>query len=392
MASRSQASSPTRRRPASLPFLERAAERARALGIPVRTISAAGRPAMWHVHGAKATVTEYRVGTYVYFDRSSVAVGAATLEDVALDRAHDSRQPSGPRPRDPRLGLEGADDRPGSRSWLRPDRRGSALDARPALRGARPRRARLRATASRSASECTSSRTTSARCRTSSRRRGSSAAARWSTGGRSTHAAARSEIPVVTPEALVVGRLLADLYPNELRDAALRDPHGSRSFVGRLRGNVSTRSPGSGCSTGPGPRGRRRPRRVHSAGSSHGEGVDVSWCDRPALPDGARPSARPGRRTTSRFCTTGPDLPRLGGVVRRLRPSARQAAIPWSAGHGDRASRAPRAADVCLAIAEARAARDAGRSSISTGGRCSGTDRRRSGHSRGALPAARRRW
>jgi D-serine deaminase-like pyridoxal phosphate-dependent protein len=70
--------------PSSLPFLERAAERARALRIPVRTISGGGTPRMWTSRELRPTVTEYRVGTYAYFDRSSVAAGAASLEDVAL--------------------------------------------------------------------------------------------------------------------------------------------------------------------------------------------------------------------------------------------------------------------------------------------------------------------
>src|SRR5262249_62224615 len=39
---------------------------------------------MWRCDGLRPTVTEYRVGTYAFHDRSSVAAGAAALDDVAM--------------------------------------------------------------------------------------------------------------------------------------------------------------------------------------------------------------------------------------------------------------------------------------------------------------------
>jgi D-serine deaminase-like pyridoxal phosphate-dependent protein len=40
---------------------------------------------MWEAERLQPTVTEYRVGTYVFHDRGTVAAGAADLDDVALD-------------------------------------------------------------------------------------------------------------------------------------------------------------------------------------------------------------------------------------------------------------------------------------------------------------------
>ena len=39
---------------------------------------------MWRADGLRPTVTEYRVGTYAFYDRNSVAAGAASLDDVAM--------------------------------------------------------------------------------------------------------------------------------------------------------------------------------------------------------------------------------------------------------------------------------------------------------------------
>ena len=39
---------------------------------------------MWAAGELRPTVTEYRAGTYVFHDRSTVSAGAATLDDVAL--------------------------------------------------------------------------------------------------------------------------------------------------------------------------------------------------------------------------------------------------------------------------------------------------------------------
>jgi D-serine deaminase-like pyridoxal phosphate-dependent protein len=70
--------------PGALEFLREAAERARRLGVEVRTVSAGGTPTMWRAKELVPTVTEYRVGTYVYHDRNTLAAGAASLDDVAL--------------------------------------------------------------------------------------------------------------------------------------------------------------------------------------------------------------------------------------------------------------------------------------------------------------------
>lgn len=51
--------------------------------LPLERVSAGGTPTMWQAHHHRS-VTEYRVGTYVYGDRSTVASGAMTVEDCAL--------------------------------------------------------------------------------------------------------------------------------------------------------------------------------------------------------------------------------------------------------------------------------------------------------------------
>jgi D-serine deaminase-like pyridoxal phosphate-dependent protein len=57
---------------------------AAAAAVPARVVSAGGTPAMWKAEALRATVTEYRVGTYAFYDRNSVAAGAASLDDVAM--------------------------------------------------------------------------------------------------------------------------------------------------------------------------------------------------------------------------------------------------------------------------------------------------------------------
>jgi D-serine deaminase-like pyridoxal phosphate-dependent protein len=52
-------------------------------GIQCETISSGGTPDMWR-SPTQSVVTEYRPGTYIYFDRYQVAKGAATLNDCAL--------------------------------------------------------------------------------------------------------------------------------------------------------------------------------------------------------------------------------------------------------------------------------------------------------------------
>jgi D-serine deaminase-like pyridoxal phosphate-dependent protein len=65
-------------------FLAEAARLAESAGLAVETISAGGTPAMWSSAELRPTVTEYRVGTYAFHDRATVAAGAATLDEVAL--------------------------------------------------------------------------------------------------------------------------------------------------------------------------------------------------------------------------------------------------------------------------------------------------------------------
>ena len=52
-------------------------------GFECEVVSSGGTPDMWKGEDG-SVVTEYRPGTYIYFDRSQVAVGAAKLEDCAL--------------------------------------------------------------------------------------------------------------------------------------------------------------------------------------------------------------------------------------------------------------------------------------------------------------------
>jgi len=70
--------------PGSVEFLAAAVTGAEAAGLDVRSVSAGGTPAMWRSAELRPTVTEYRVGTYVFHDRNSVAAGAASLEEVAM--------------------------------------------------------------------------------------------------------------------------------------------------------------------------------------------------------------------------------------------------------------------------------------------------------------------
>ena len=70
--------------PRTVPFLTAAIDRARAFGLDANAVSGGGTPAMWEAARVAPPVTEYRVGTYVYHDRNTVAAGAASLEDTAL--------------------------------------------------------------------------------------------------------------------------------------------------------------------------------------------------------------------------------------------------------------------------------------------------------------------
>lgn len=60
-----------------------ARERFHAEGMTIEVVSGGGTPNMWRAHEIDG-LTEYRAGTYVYHDRSTVAAGAARLENCAL--------------------------------------------------------------------------------------------------------------------------------------------------------------------------------------------------------------------------------------------------------------------------------------------------------------------
>ena len=71
-------------RPGAVAFLAEAERRSRAAGLDVETVSAGGTPTIWASGELRPTVTEYRVGTYAFHDRATVAAGAATADEVAL--------------------------------------------------------------------------------------------------------------------------------------------------------------------------------------------------------------------------------------------------------------------------------------------------------------------
>ncbi|MEX0627939.1 MAG: alanine racemase [Cucumibacter sp.] len=64
-------------------FLLEARDLALRAGIETANISTGGSPDMWKDEGL-AGVTEYRAGTYVYFDRSLIELGACGFQDCAL--------------------------------------------------------------------------------------------------------------------------------------------------------------------------------------------------------------------------------------------------------------------------------------------------------------------
>ena len=70
--------------PGAVDFLAEAGRLARAAGLEAATVSAGGTPAMWSSGELCPTVTEYRVGTYAFHDRATVAAGAASVDEVAL--------------------------------------------------------------------------------------------------------------------------------------------------------------------------------------------------------------------------------------------------------------------------------------------------------------------
>jgi D-serine deaminase-like pyridoxal phosphate-dependent protein len=65
-------------------FLSEAVALAAEHGLDARVVSTGGTPGMWECESLRPTVTEYRVGTYAFHDRATVAAGSATLDDVAM--------------------------------------------------------------------------------------------------------------------------------------------------------------------------------------------------------------------------------------------------------------------------------------------------------------------
>ena len=70
-------------RPQMAAFLDMAREGLSKSGLEVPAVSTGGSPDMWKDEGL-GLATEYRAGTYIYFDRMQVAAGSATAEDCAL--------------------------------------------------------------------------------------------------------------------------------------------------------------------------------------------------------------------------------------------------------------------------------------------------------------------
>ncbi len=64
-------------------FLDAAGDLLKRSGLPCPAVSTGGSPDMWKDEGLDH-VSEYRAGTYIYYDRMQVAAGAARPEDCAL--------------------------------------------------------------------------------------------------------------------------------------------------------------------------------------------------------------------------------------------------------------------------------------------------------------------
>ena len=74
---------PPGRQPAVQTFLTEAIGECAAAGLDAPVVSSGGSPDMWTAHTVTAA-TEHRAGTYIYYDRSQVAYGAASRDDCAL--------------------------------------------------------------------------------------------------------------------------------------------------------------------------------------------------------------------------------------------------------------------------------------------------------------------
>jgi D-serine deaminase-like pyridoxal phosphate-dependent protein len=70
--------------PGAATFLEEAIALAAAAGHETTVVSAGGTPGMWQCGELAPPLTEYRVGTYAFHDRTTVAAGSATFDDVAM--------------------------------------------------------------------------------------------------------------------------------------------------------------------------------------------------------------------------------------------------------------------------------------------------------------------
>ena len=70
--------------PGAAAFLDEAVRLAAADGLESPVVSAGGTPGMWDCGALRPTLTEYRVGTYAFHDRATVAAGSATIDDVAM--------------------------------------------------------------------------------------------------------------------------------------------------------------------------------------------------------------------------------------------------------------------------------------------------------------------
>ena len=95
--------------PDAVDFFTEATRLIRARGSEVEVVSAGGTPAMWASGELRPLVTEYRVGTYAFHDRATVAAGAAELDDVALTVHATVVSRPGARPGRARRGQQGAD-------------------------------------------------------------------------------------------------------------------------------------------------------------------------------------------------------------------------------------------------------------------------------------------
>ena len=68
---------------AAAAFLEEARDQMSKAGLNTETISSGGSPEMWKDEGLEP-ITEYRAGTYIYFDRSLAERGVCTYDDCAV--------------------------------------------------------------------------------------------------------------------------------------------------------------------------------------------------------------------------------------------------------------------------------------------------------------------